>query len=184
MHSQGESVIGRLLSRQPPPIRDVYTGEAPEWAAATTARPSHEMTIRARLEQSRVVPLDLYTIRTSWSQVLVTAEVPGVTASEVYFAVDPGVLTICSETRPDQDDRSGGALRQLCREMQRGRFSQTLPLPDGLQIDRWSACFEEGTLILRIPKSRNAGRRMVAALVASLRGLRPAASTALSRLAG
>lgn len=152
-HSLLGHLLGHLTSRQPPPVRDVYFGEeAPEWATAA-GRPSHRISIQARLEQSRVVPLDLYRVYSTRSHVLVIADLPGVKASEVFFAVDPGILTICSEARPGHDDRGGGSLWQLCREMRRGRYSQTLALPDGLLIDRWTASFEDGVLRLWIPRS-------------------------------
>jgi HSP20 family molecular chaperone IbpA len=145
--------LRRLVTREPTPVRDVYSGEAPPWAAAAAVRPSHDLSLRDRLEQSRVVPLDTYRVRATRDEVLVVADLPGVNASEVSFAVDPGLLTILSESAPNPQQTAGDALWQLCRDMRPGRFSQTLPLPPGLAVDRWSATFEEGELRLRIPRS-------------------------------
>jgi HSP20 family molecular chaperone IbpA len=148
-----KAVFGRLVARQAPPVHDVYSGEAPAWAAAAAARPSHDLSLREMLDQSRVVPLDTYRVHSTRTYVVVIADLPGVKASEVYFAVDPGLLTILSESKPSPEDRGTGALWRLCREMRPGRFSQTLPLPPGLLVDRWTATFEEGELRLRIPRS-------------------------------
>ena len=153
MSPEGRSLLDRLLSRQPRPVRDLYSGEAPEWADKTSGRPSHFLSLQARLAQSRVVPLDEYRIQNSRRQLTVVAELPGVKASEILLAVDPGLLTICTEAVPGTDDHASDPLWQLCRDMRRGKYSQTLELPDGLQVDRWSATFEDGVLRIRIPKA-------------------------------
>jgi HSP20 family protein len=153
MSTEGHSLLDHLLSKQPPSIRDLYSGEAPEWASATSGRPSHYLSLQARLAQSRVVPLDMYRIQTIGRQVVVVAELPGVKASEVFFAVDRGLLTICSEAVAGKDDRGSDPLWQVCRDLHRGKFSQTLELPRDLQVDGWSATFEDGVLRIRIPKA-------------------------------
>jgi HSP20 family molecular chaperone IbpA len=111
------------------------------------------MSIRDRVEKSKAVPLDLYHVYSNRTQVLVVADLPGVNASEIFFAIDPGLLTICSETRPGQGEHHSGGLWQLCREMRQGRFSYTVRLPRGLVLDRWSATFEDGEFRLRIPRA-------------------------------
>src|SRR5271157_1480179 len=144
MSGEGHTLLGRLISRQPPPIRDLYScGEAPDWATTGTARPSHHLSLQARIAQSRVVPLDMYRVQRAAGDVVVTAELPGLRASEVFFAVDRGVLTICSEPVEGSGDRTRGSLWQVCRDMRRGRYSRTLTLPEGLQVNRWSATFED-----------------------------------------
>lgn len=153
MSAEGHSLLGSLLSKLPPPIRDLYVGEAPEWATNVSGRPSHNLSLQARLAQSRVVPLDMYRIQTSGRQLIVVAELPGVKASEVFFALDPGLLTICTEAVAGPDDHGTDPLWELCRDMRRGKFSQTLELPGNLQVDRWSATFEDGVLRIRIPKA-------------------------------
>jgi HSP20 family molecular chaperone IbpA len=149
----GHFLFGNLVSRQPPPIRDLYSGEAPEWTVEATGRPSHYLSIEARVDQARVVPLDLYHIYSTDSDLLVVADLPGLRASEVFFAVDLGLVTICSEAKPGQDDLGGGGLWRLCRDMRRGRYSQTLALPEDLSIDRWTATFEDSVLRIRIPRA-------------------------------
>ncbi len=143
------------MSSEPPPVRDVYAdAEAPEWATATTARPSLEMSIRDRVQQSHAVPLELYHVYASRNQVLIVAELPGVKASEIFFAVDPGLLTICSDTRPGEDEHANGSLWQVCRDMRKGKFSYTVGLPRGLAVDDWTATVEDGEFRLRIPRAR------------------------------
>lgn len=146
-------MLGSLFARQPPSIRDVFSGEAPEWATAAVGRPSHYLSLEARLAQARVVPLDLYRTYATRRQFVVIAELPGVKASEVFVAVDRGLLTIFSQAIAGPDDRGRGPLWQLCREMRRGQYSQTLELPEDLLIDRWTATVEDNVLRLRIPRA-------------------------------
>jgi HSP20 family molecular chaperone IbpA len=155
MSSGGHTLLGRLVSRQPPPIRDLYSSaEPPEWATKAATRPSHHLSLQARVAQSRVIPLDVYRVQRAARDVVVTAELPGLRASEVFLAVDKGLLTICSEPTEGTGDRPGGSLWQVCREMRRGRYSRTLALPEGLQVDRWSATFDEDSVLrIRIPRS-------------------------------
>jgi HSP20 family molecular chaperone IbpA len=134
-------------------VRDLGLGEAPEWASAPTRRPSHDLSLEASLGQARVVPLDEYKIRLTRTDVVVVADLPGALGSEVSLSVDPGRVTISSEIRARPDDGRGDALWQLCRDMRAGRYDQTLPIPDGLLVDRWSATFEDGVLRLRIPRA-------------------------------
>ena len=151
MNATGHSWLGNLISK--PPVRDLFCGEAPEWADAQVGRPSHHLSLQARLAQSRVVSLDAYRIAASDRQVMITAELPGVKASEVFFAVDRGLLTICSEAVAGADDHGSDPLWAVCRDLHRGKFSQTLELPGSLRVDRWSATFEDGVLQISIPQA-------------------------------
>jgi HSP20 family molecular chaperone IbpA len=147
------SWLGNLISKSPPPVRDLLSGEAPEWGRPVSDSPSHYLGPQAHLAQSRVVPLDVYHIQTSGRQIMITAELPGLAASEVFFAVDQGLLTICSEAVAGANDQGGDPLWALCRDLHRGKFSQTLELPGNLAVDRWSAIFEDGVLRIYIPKT-------------------------------
>jgi HSP20 family molecular chaperone IbpA len=133
-------------------VRSLATGESPAWSAIPTERPSHRLSLEASLGQARVVPLDVYRIRSNRTDVLVTADLPGVKPSEVSFAVDPGQVTISSQIDPAADD-DGDPLWQLCREMRGGRYNQTLEIPGGLLVDHWAATFEDGVLRLSIPRA-------------------------------
>jgi HSP20 family protein len=110
------------------------------------------LSLEASLGQARIVPLDDYKVRWTRTDVTIVADLPGVKPSEVFFAVDAGQVTISSEIRPGSDG-GGDPLWQLCRDMRGGRYNQTLPIPDGLLIDRWTATFEDGVLQLLIPRA-------------------------------
>jgi HSP20 family molecular chaperone IbpA len=136
-------------------VRDVSPGDAPEWSAIPTQRPSHRLSLEASLGQTRLVTLDDYKLRWTRTDLTVVADLPGVKASEISLAVDPGQVTISSVIQRGSDG-GGGALWQLCRDMRPGRCNKTLTIPEGLLVDRWTATFEDGVLRLRIPR---AGRR-------------------------
>lgn len=153
MPGHGHSVHHSQEGRGSRAVRDLGFGEAPDWATAPTLRPSHDLSLEASLGQARVVPLDEYKIRLTRTEVVVVADLPGALGSEVSLSVDPGQVTISSDIRSEPDDRRGDPLWQLCRDMRAGRYNQTLPIPDGLLVDRWSATFEDGVLRLRIPRA-------------------------------
>jgi HSP20 family molecular chaperone IbpA len=120
-----------------------------------TQKPSHRLSLEASLGQTQLVTLDDYKLRWTRTDLTVVADLPGVKASDVSLAVDPGQVTISSVIQRGSDG-GGGALWQLCRDMRPGRCNKTLTIPEGLLVDRWTATFEEGVLHLRIPR---AGRR-------------------------
>ncbi len=110
------------------------------------------MSLEASLGQARLVPLDDYKLRWTRNDLTVVADLPGVKASDVSFAVDPGQVTISSVVQRGSDG-GGGALWQLCRDMRPARSNKTLTIPEGLMVDRWTATFEDGVLHLRIPRA-------------------------------
>lgn len=148
----GQELGRRAGSRAIRAIRNLYSGEAPEWLPAPARPPLDALGPDAGLQQRRVVPLEECKVRSTPTDVTVVADLPGVKPSEVFFDVGPGRVTISSEIRLDASDVDDDPLWQLCREVRRGRYNQTVPIPDGLLVDRWSATFEDSVLRVRIPR--------------------------------
>lgn len=85
-------------------------------------------------------------------EVLVTAEVPGMTEKDVELLLDNGVLTIRGEKK-GQRDESGYSERWY------GRFERQIPLPVSVEEDKCKADFHDGVLTVHLPKSAEAEDR-------------------------
>ena len=101
------------------------------------------------------LPLD---ISTTTDELVVEASLPGLRPEDVDITVEGGTLTISGQTRDERKEQDGGYLLQ---EIRRGSFSRSVTLPEGLQPDKASATFENGVLILRIPKAEEVKPRQI-----------------------
>jgi HSP20 family protein len=77
------------------------------------------------------------------------ADLPGVSGDDVNLEVKDGTLTVSGERRAEHEDRSEGFYRL---ERAVGRFSRSLSLPRGVDPDAVTAGFTDGVLEVRIPK--------------------------------
>ena len=77
------------------------------------------------------------------------ADLPGLTEDDVAIEVQDGVLRITGERKGDYERKERGFYRL---ERSFGKFSRTLTLPEGIDVDGISADFDNGVLELRIPK--------------------------------
>lgn len=85
-------------------------------------------------------------------EVLVTAEVPGMTERDVELLLDNGVLTIRGEKKGQRDERGYS-------ERWYGRFERQIPLPVSVEEDKCKADFHDGVLTVHLPKSAEAEDR-------------------------
>lgn len=83
------------------------------------------------------------------SEVVVTAEVPGMTDKDVELFVDNGMLTIRGEKKGEKSAR-GYSERWF------GRFERHVPLPVSVDEGACTADFHDGLLTIHLPKSRDA----------------------------
>lgn len=85
-------------------------------------------------------------------EVLVTAEVPGMTEKDVELLLDNGVLTIRGEKKGQRDERGYS-------ERWYGRFERQIPLPVSVEEEKCTADFHDGLLTIHLPKSAEAEDR-------------------------
>ena len=83
------------------------------------------------------------------SQFVLTADLPGLTESDVNIEVDDRVLTISGERKAKHESSKDGFHRV---ERAFGTFSRSLTLPKGVNAEAVEAAFEHGVLEIRIPK--------------------------------
>jgi HSP20 family protein len=83
-------------------------------------------------------------------ELVVEAQLPGIKPDDVDVTVENGTLTIRADSSEETRNGKGDYLVQ---EIRRGTISRTISLPNGLEPDKATATFEDGTLTLRIPKA-------------------------------
>lgn len=81
--------------------------------------------------------------------VVVKAELPGIDPNAVDVTVTKDTVTITAEKKAETEEKGRNYLR---RERRFGTFSRTLALPAQVVPDKSRAKFENGTLILTMPK--------------------------------
>jgi HSP20 family protein len=77
------------------------------------------------------------------------ADLPGLSEDDVDIEVKDGVLTISGERKTEEKKEEEGYYRV---ERAFGRFSRSLTRPDGIDPDQVKAKFDNGVLEVRIPK--------------------------------
>ena len=91
-------------------------------------------------------------------EVLIRAEIPGVSKDDLDISVTDNTVTIKGETKRETKEEKGDYYR--C-EISRGTFARTLTLPANVDSDNAKAKFEDGVLALTIPKVEKAKRRTI-----------------------
>jgi HSP20 family protein len=82
-------------------------------------------------------------------QLVLKADLPGLTEDDVQIEVSDNVLTVSGERKSEHVDRKEGFYRM---ERAFGSFSRSLTLPEGVDSDRIEASFDNGVLEVKIPK--------------------------------
>lgn len=90
------------------------------------------------------------------NQLVVRAELPGLTKDDVTINVDDGTLEISGERRQDEEEQSDGS---WWSERSYGSFYRAIPLPDGVNEDQITAKFENGILNVTVPLPQQATRK-------------------------
>jgi HSP20 family protein len=92
--------------------------------------------------------------------VVITAELPGVDRNDVQIMLEDDYLVVSGEKKLERKEEEQGVYRV---ERAFGSFQRVIPLPDGVDVDRAEAKFDNGTLTIRLPKveaARSTGRRL------------------------
>jgi HSP20 family protein len=84
---------------------------------------------------------------------IITAEMPGVQATEVEVTLSNGRLTVKGEKREEkEEDRKGVHLS----ERRYGSFQRTFRVPEGVEAEKITASFKNGILTVTLPKTAEA----------------------------
>ncbi|MGD0675941.1 MAG: Hsp20/alpha crystallin family protein [Polyangiaceae bacterium] len=110
-------------------------------------------------QQRRTVapPVDVFE---NGDEILVVADVPGVSGESIDVRVENGTLTI--ETK-----RARAEARALAREYDEFDYVRSFRIPGGVDNAAITAETKEGTLVLRLPKAAASKPRKIAVRTAS-----------------
>ena len=107
----------------------------PTWGRATPGE-----------EQSTWAPA--VEVRQRDNNLIVTAELPGMTKDDVKVEVTNEGLILQGERKREHEEKGKGYYRS---ERSYGRFYRTLPLPEGIEPDKAKAQFKDGVLQVEFP---------------------------------
>lgn len=110
-------------------------------------RPESPLDLAPSAVASVFVPID---VLDNGPEVVVRANLPGLRAEDVSVTYLDNTLTIKGEAKEDTEFKGATYLR---RERRATSFIRSISLPIALDTDTAEAEFENGVLILRIPKS-------------------------------
>lgn len=112
----------------------------------------------SQVDGGHVLPLDVYETAT---ELVVRAEVPGVTRDQVTVTAERGTLTIQAHVPSDAELPEAKDYRWHYREIWHGDVARSIALPPTVDPDKASATFTDGVLTLRIPKVEAAKPRQI-----------------------
>jgi HSP20 family protein len=92
-------------------------------------------------------------------QLVVCADLPGLTKDDIHVELTDDALLITGERRSEHEERQGGIFRS---ERSYGTFRRQIPLPEGVNTDQATATFKDGVLQVTMPapQRQERGRRI------------------------
>lgn len=97
-------------------------------------------------------------LRENDGNLVISAELPGLTEKDVRLEATPDGLVIQGERKQEHTGEEGGIRRS---ERVYGQFYRLIPLPEGAQVENAKANFENGVLEVSIPIAESQRRRQI-----------------------
>jgi HSP20 family protein len=89
---------------------------------------------------------------------IVKAELPGLTKNEIDISLHEGALSISGERKPTEPQEDSSAYRT---ERFYGRFQRTVALPKEVEGDKVKAAYNDGILTVTLPKAEKAKPKQI-----------------------
>jgi len=90
----------------------------------------------------------------------VTAELPGLSPDNVEISLEDGVMSISGEKRDTYESGAEGSGRHVV-ERRYGKFQRNFSLPRSVDSEKVQARFEDGLLVVTLPKAEAAKARRI-----------------------
>jgi HSP20 family protein len=97
-------------------------------------------------------------LKESERELVVTAEVPGLSRDELEVTITEDAVTLKGERREDQEAKEED---YHCKETAYGAFERVIPLPAQIKANEARARLKDGVLTLALPKIEGAKRKQV-----------------------
>jgi HSP20 family protein len=83
----------------------------------------------------------------------ITAELPGMDESNIDVKFSDGMLTIKGEKKEEKEEKKKD---YYLSERRYGSFQRSFQVPDGVDVDKIEASFNDGVLTVKLPKTAEA----------------------------
>lgn len=131
---------------------------APWWTRDPLARPLGRLAGESGLFASTARWTPAVDVEEMGDELVLTADIPGLTEDTIEIGFESGVLTI----RGEIEEGSGGAERRYhLRERRFGRFERSFKLPRTISADAITATFRKGVLRVHMPKAPESKGRTI-----------------------
>ncbi len=97
-------------------------------------------------------------VREGDDELVVSADLPGLTKDDIEVTVEDNRLTVSGERKRDEEAKDDHFHRI---ERAYGRFSRTLTLPSAVKAEAVKASFKDGILSVTVPKAEVAKRKKI-----------------------
>lgn len=87
-----------------------------------------------------------------------TFEIPGLEKSEIKVLVKDNVLSVTAERKVETEHNENGFTR---KEFSVGQFSRSFTLPDTVNVEKVSADYKDGLLVVELPKLEEAKPKQI-----------------------
>jgi HSP20 family protein len=94
-------------------------------------------------------------VREENGNLVVKADLPGVKKEDVSITATEDALTIQGKNLEEKEEKKEGYYR---RERRSGSFARTLSLPVAVDADKAQASFQDGTITITLPKTKQAAK--------------------------
>ncbi len=101
-----------------------------------------------RMDRETRLPIDVYTTP---NEIVLMANVPGLKPDDVNITLEGDTLAISGEIKPPMEN-----VDYIFQERPYGKFSRTLTINVPVDVDKVEATFENGVLIITVPKAEAA----------------------------
>jgi HSP20 family protein len=126
--------------------RDPLFREMEAWRNAMERMLNEVATTRYEANRPWVLPVDVIETEDKY---IVKASIPGINPDDLDITFSDNILTIQGEIADEAEKLEGN---YLLRERRFGVFQRSIALPERVEADKIEATYEDGVLVLSIPK--------------------------------